>query len=112
MSGPAKAGSGSALLGGVAWMLGFRVFDRIAGTISILVLARLLRPEHFGIVALASSVVAFVELLAALGLDTVLIQKRELERGHYDTAWTIQLAVATLCATLLAPYRLRGNLQS
>jgi len=102
VSGPAKAGSGSALLGGVAWMLGFRVFDRIAGTISILVLARLLRPEHFGIVALASSVVAFVELLAALGLDTVLIQKRELERGHYDTAWTIQLAVATLCATLLA----------
>jgi lipopolysaccharide exporter len=93
---------GNSMLGGVAWMLGFRLFDRIAGIISILILARLLKPEHFGIVALASSVVAFVELLAALGLDTVLIQKRELTRDHYDTAWTIQVGVAALCATLLA----------
>jgi len=83
-------------------MLGFRVFDRAAGMLSILILARLLQPEHFGIVALASTVVAFVELLSALGLDTILIQRRDLTRAHYDTAWTIQLGIAAVCATLLA----------
>ena len=101
-SSPSGNSGGQSMLGGVAWMLGFRVFDRVAGVVSILILARLLLPEHFGIVALASTVVAFVELLSALGLDTVLIQKRDLTRDHYDTAWTIQLGVATFCAILLA----------
>lgn len=87
---------------GVAWMLGFRLFDRVAGIISILVLARLLLPEHFGVVALASAVVAFIELLSSLGLDTILIQQRELTRDHYDTAWTIQMGIALLCAFLLS----------
>ena len=105
MSEPAASPSpqkGSGLLTGVAWMLGFRLFDRVAGILSILVLARLLLPEHFGVVALASAVVAFIELLSALGLDTILIQQRELSRDHYDTAWTIQMSLAALCAVLLS----------
>lgn len=97
----APASSNSRLLKGVAWMLAFRLFDRGAGVLSILVLARLLLPEHFGVVALASSVVAFIELLAALGLDTILIQRKDLTRAHYDTAWTIQCGIATLCALCL-----------
>src|SRR5689334_3660435 len=83
-------------------MVGFRMLDRGAGVISMLILARLLLPEHFGIVALATSVLAFVELLGALGLDTILIQKRDLTRDHWNTAWTIQLMAATLCACILA----------
>jgi lipopolysaccharide exporter len=88
-------------LKGVAWMMAFRVFDRVAGIVSILVLARLLLPEHFGVVALATGVVAFIELLSSLGLDTILIQKRDPTRDHYDTAWTIQLCIALVCALLL-----------
>jgi lipopolysaccharide exporter len=94
----AKSGS---MFAGVAWMIAFRLVDRGAGVVSILVLARLLLPQHFGIVALASSVVAFVELIAALGLDTILIQKRDVGRREYDTAWTIQLLVALLCTAIL-----------
>ena len=89
------------MLAGVAWVLGFRVFDRIAGILSIMVLARLLVPTHFGLVALATSVAAFVELLAALSLDAVLIQKKDAVKDDYDTAWTIQVAIAALCALLL-----------
>jgi lipopolysaccharide exporter len=89
------------MLTGVAWMMGFRLFDRAAGIVSIMVLARLLLPEHFGVVALATGVVGLIELLASLGLDTILIQKRDITRAHYDTAWTIQLGIATLCAVLL-----------
>src|SRR5690349_11345593 len=91
----------SGLFTNVAWMLGFRMFDRVAGIVSMLILARLLMPEHFGIVALASGVVGFIELLSSLGLDTILIQQRALTRDHYDTAWTIQVAIGTFCASLL-----------
>ena len=98
---PAPAERRPGMLVGVAWMLGFRAFDRVAGICSILVLARLLLPEHFGLVALASGVVAFIELLASLGLDTILVQRREISRAIYDTAWTIQLGIGVLCASLL-----------
>lgn len=89
------------MLAGVTWLLAFRVIDRAIGLISIMILARLLLPEHFGIVALGSTVVALIDLFAALGLDTILVQSRYLTRTHYDTAWTIQVGVAIFCALLL-----------
>jgi lipopolysaccharide exporter len=89
-------------LTGVAWLLAFRVVDRLAGIVSFLVLARLLLPEHFGVVALATAVIAFIEILTSLGLDTILIQIRQLTRSHYDTAWTIQIGMAVFCAALIA----------
>jgi PST family polysaccharide transporter len=90
------------MLQGVAWLLAFRVFDRAAGVFSFLILARLLLPEHFGVVALGSAVVAFIEILANLGLDTILVQTRKLTRDHYDTAWTLQLIIALSCASVIA----------
>jgi lipopolysaccharide exporter len=90
------------MLKSVAWTVGFRMLDRAAGVVSMLLLARMLLPEHFGIVALATSVLAFVELLGALGLDTILIQKKDPTREHFDTAWTIQLGIATICGAILA----------
>lgn len=90
------------MLIGVAWVLGFRIFDRIAGIASVMILARLLVPEHFGLVALGTSVAAFVELLGALSLDAVLIQKKDATRDDFDTAWTIQVAIGAVCASLLA----------
>ena len=92
----------SSALAGVAWLLAFRIVDRLAGVISFLVLARLLLPEHFGVVALATAVIAFIEIITSLGLDTILIQIRQLTRAHYDTAWTIQIAMAVFCAALIA----------
>lgn len=67
----------------------------------MLILARLLLPEHFGIVSLGWTVVSLIDLFAALGLDTILIQNPRLSRAHYDTAWTIQFGVGIFCALLL-----------
>ena len=99
---PAPAVQRGGVLKGVAWLLAFRVFDRAAGVFSFLILARLLLPEHFGVVALGSAVVAFIEILASLGLDTILVQTKTLTRDHYDTAWTIQLIIALTCSSLIA----------
>jgi O-antigen/teichoic acid export membrane protein len=99
-SDPARGNAGA--IKGVAWLLAFRLFDRLAGMLSFVILARLLLPEHFGIVTLATGVVALVEIMSSLGLDTVLVQTRRLEKDHYDTAWTIQVGVALVCALTIA----------
>ncbi|MDP9412751.1 MAG: oligosaccharide flippase family protein [Pseudomonadota bacterium] len=79
----------------VAWSL------RLIGLVSVLVLARVLTPKDFGIVALAMSVLAVVDIFSALGLRQSLLRIGKPERAHYDTAWTIQLLVLSALAAVL-----------
>src|SRR5688572_14659530 len=66
---------------------------RFIGLISVFILARLLRPEDFGIMGLAVATLALVELLGAVGIWQALLRIKEWDREHLDTAWTIQLIV-------------------
>lgn len=100
MSGLAKK-----LAKGAAWMVLARFVTRGIGVVSTLILARILLPEDFGLVAMAMSVIGLTELLRAFGFDTALIQNQHATRAHYDTAWTFNalLGVATtLTVALLA----------
>lgn len=79
---------------GAAWMVLFRLFDRSIGIISTVVLARMLLPADFGLVAMAMSVIALIELCTAFSFDVALIQKKDPTREHYDTAWTLNVMLA------------------
>lgn len=80
---------GARMARGAMWMVAWRVADRTLGLVSMIVLARLLVPADFGLVAMAMSVIAVLELLSAFSFDTALIQNQRAERRHYDTAWTL-----------------------
>ncbi|MCX7595550.1 MAG: lipopolysaccharide biosynthesis protein [Fischerella sp.] len=64
------------------------------------ILARLLGPETFGLIALAGVFIAFVQVFLDQGLGTAIIQRKELESEHLDTAFWTNLATSTLLATL------------
>jgi PST family polysaccharide transporter len=79
--------------------------------IVFLVLARLLQPEAFGLVAMASVFLAFMQVFLDQGFSQAIIQRQDLEPEHLDTAfWTnasigvlltaISYAAAGLMATL------------
>lgn len=74
-------------------MIGFRTADRGLGIISLLILARLLMPEDFGLVAIAMSVVALIELTGAFGFDVVLIQHRDPKDEHFNTVFTLNVLI-------------------
>jgi lipopolysaccharide exporter len=86
---------------GAVWMLALRFCVKGISIVSIMILARLLTPEDFGLMALATSVYALVELFRAFGFSTALIQKQNASRAHYDSAWTMQVIFAILSASLL-----------
>ena len=92
---------------GAAWMVFAKLVERSIGLISTLILARLLVPQDFGIVAMAMSFVALLELLTAFGFDVALIQKQTKTRPALDTAWTYGiltgLAMAALMVALASP---------
>ena len=87
---------------GAAWNVLFRVLERGIGLVSTVVLARLLVPADFGVVALASSMIGLLSLLTAFGLDLALIQKPDAERRHFDTVWTLHVLVGLATALVLA----------
>ena len=83
---------------GAAWLILFRLTDRGIGFISTMILARLLVPEDFGLVAMGMSILAALELLGAFSFDIALIQNQNAERRHYDTAWTFAVLFACVNA--------------
>lgn len=76
---------------GAAWLVLLRFLERCIGVVSTIVLARLLVPADFGVVAMAMSVYAALEIMTAFSFDLALIQNREAGRDHYDTAWTFNV---------------------
>ncbi len=85
--------------------------DRLIGFVSTLILARLLVPADFGIVAMGSLVIALADVLLDLGVHIALIRNPHATQAHYDTAWTIRLmqsgfaaALVVLAAPLAAQY--------
>ena len=75
-------------------MVLFRLFDRSIGIVSTALLARLLIPADFGLVAMAMSIIALIELATAFSFEIALIQKQDPQREHFDTAWTLNVLVA------------------
>lgn len=92
---------------GAIWMVLFKLVERSLGLISTLILARLLGPADFGIVAMAVSFIAMAELLTAFGFDIAIIQTPDATESHYHTAWTcnvlLNLSVTLLMLALALP---------
>lgn len=84
---------------GAAWLVLFRLTDRGIGFVSTLILARLLVPADFGLVAMGTSILAALELMGAFSFDIALIQNQRADRRHYDTAWTFAVIFGLFNAT-------------
>lgn len=96
------SGIGDKVASGAAWMVGFRFIHRGIGLVSTLILARLLVPEDFGLVAMAMAIYALIDLTGRMGFESALIKDQQAERRHYDTAWTFYVIQGLGTAALLA----------
>lgn len=100
------ASLGNKVAVGATWMVGVRLLERSIGFISTLILARLLLPDDFGVVAMALTVFAFIEIAGQFGFDFALIRDQKASRRLYDSAWTLKVCYGTISAIaliLLAP---------
>ena len=71
------------------------------------IMARLLAPEAFGVIAIAGVILRFGSYFASLGLSQAIIQKEELSTENIRAAFTSSLFLGTLFTVLawaLAPF--------
>lgn len=95
-------GLGKKMAKGAAWMVLFKFLERSLGLVSTVILARLLVPADFGLIAMATAVLAVIELLGAFNFDIALIQRSNVQRQHYDSAWTLNILFAATIALFTA----------
>jgi O-antigen/teichoic acid export membrane protein len=86
---------------GTGWMTGLRLFDRAIALISVSLLARLLLPEDFGLVAYAMTFYGVLESLFQFSFETVLIRDQDSGRSSYNTAWTLNVIKGAVMAVLV-----------
>jgi O-antigen/teichoic acid export membrane protein len=87
---------------GAAWLIASRLGTRSIDIISLLVLARVLTPQDFGIVAVAMTLVQVVEAVFEIPVEQVLIRTSDVTRSMLNTAFTLSAARGLLLALLLA----------
>jgi O-antigen/teichoic acid export membrane protein len=92
----------SRIAGGAAWMIGLRLGVRGLGFVSTIVLARLLVPADFGLVAMAMTVSSVLDTVLELNFSIALITERRDDRAFYDAAWTWSILKGILVAAALA----------
>jgi len=72
--------------------------DKLIGFVSTLILARILLPDDFGVVAAASIITGFFHVIASVGTDLYLIRKNKVTRTDLNTGWTINVIMKFLSA--------------
>lgn len=98
------------MIRGSAWAIAMRWGIRVIGFVSVIILARLLTPDDFGIVAMGALTIGFINGFTELGVQMLLIREKDVDRDHCDTAWTIKILQGLfigLLLVLLAPVAAR-----
>jgi lipopolysaccharide exporter len=86
---------------GGLWMLLFKVADRVLAIVGMAILARVLTPADFGLVAMATVVIEAIELATTFGFDIALLRDPTVDRSRYNSAWSLNLLLALFCAGVL-----------
>ena len=103
--GAAQASLGARTLRGTAWAYGSYIGGQLVVLVSTAILARLLTPEDFGLIALALVFIVLLDTISDLGLSPALVISTEKElRERADTVFgstiVLGLALGALTAAL------------
>lgn len=84
-----------------AWLVTGFAYRRVVQLVIMLVLARLLVPEDFGLVALATTLLLMLTSISELSLFNALIHEREPTRADYDTVFTLSAVRGVILAGVM-----------
>jgi O-antigen/teichoic acid export membrane protein len=103
--------SKEAVVSGIKWTSVSTFGRRILALLANIVLARLLAPADFGLVAMAAVVLGFIDIFKDLGTGAALIQRKQVSDGLLSSIFwfnvgfgIIATAVTITCAPLVAAF--------
>ena len=89
------------LASGARWTMSIRVVERVIGFVSTLILARLLAPADFGVVAMGTAIQEILAAITSFGFTQALIRMPRRDHGAYSTAFTLNALTGLWIALVL-----------
>lgn len=83
-------------ISGFFWNLAQKMSGQVLGFVVTLVLTRLLLPKEYGVVAIASMVLGFVNLFGTVGLQVSLVQKKDVDELDLSTIFHSGLVLSLI----------------
>ncbi|WP_374300694.1 lipopolysaccharide biosynthesis protein [Ferrovibrio sp.] len=94
--------TGRSVRGGVVTMLA-QMAKMVVQFATTIILARLLLPEAFGLVAMVAVLLTFLEMFKDLGLSAATVQRQSISHAEVSALFWINVALGTVAALLMVP---------
>lgn len=88
-------------ISGMLWSFGQKLLSQGVGFIVSMILARLLMPDDYGLIAMTGIFIAVASIFADCGLGTSLVQKDEVDHLDYNTVFYAGLALSAIVYLVL-----------
>ncbi|MFB4349372.1 lipopolysaccharide biosynthesis protein [Microbacterium sp. CR_7] len=100
--GSQRASLGDAAARGASVTLAGQLYRTVLQFVSIFVLARLLSPDDFGLIAMVAAVIGISELFRDFGLSSAAIQAAHVSRDERTNLFWVNTGLGTACAVVVA----------
>lgn len=97
---PGGSLSQRAVSGGI-WVFIARISDKGLGLIRLIILARVLAPDDFGLMGIALLAMSTLATFSQTGFNAALVQTKKNIEEYLDTAWTVQIIRGMVLSGLL-----------
>jgi O-antigen/teichoic acid export membrane protein len=87
---------------GVFWTATSNWGNELTRLLVFVILARLLDPKDFGLVALALVFIGMTQVVADQGMADALVQRKDLDPAHFDSAFWMNVAAGLFLAAIMA----------
>ena len=92
--------NGNNVRGNLYWNTLLRIPSRIFAFVSSIIVARILMPSDYGIMAIAMMLVGYANLFTNLGFNQAIVQKRIKDKKTLDSIFTVDLGISMFLSFL------------
>lgn len=85
----------------VGWSYAERVVTQLISTIVGIVLARILDPSHYGVIAIVNIIISFCNVFVETGIGESLVQKKDADEVDFSSIFFLNLGISILLYTIL-----------
>jgi len=93
--------SKSKVIGGLAWKFFERSAYQIINFAVTMILARLLSPDEYGMIAIVIAIIAILQVFVDSGMGIALVQKRKVTDTDFSTVFFVNISVAILLYSVI-----------
>ncbi len=91
----------SSIVGGLFWTFAERISAQLVSTIVTIILARLLDPEHYGIISIVTVFISVCNIFVSSGFGSAVVQKKEANDIDFNTAFILSFSISIFLYVLI-----------